>query len=354
MTGGRAGDRRDQIREAISQQFLGDRVLTSDEVAARTGVSSESAKELWAALGFTEVPDDEAAFSAADVEAVVLLNQLRELGFVTGDEHALVRTMGRSFSRLAEWQLDIMSAGIDLDRLPPAEVARALETVQPMIEKLMLYVWRRHAAANAARVLLAKDDGEEERVLQVVGFADIVGYTRQSRQLDGEELTELVESFESTVQSVMAEFGGRVIKSIGDEVLFVVEDPLDAARIALALVAARDIVPGFPQLRVGLAQGSVLAHLGDVYGEVVNIAARLTSVARPGKICLDATLAGALKPVAAEHGWRVRRLRRTAVKGYRRLEPWSLKQKVVESAEAEQPDDLVDGAGGVEVVDQVD
>ena len=94
--------------------------------------------------------------------------------------------------------------------------------------------------------------------------------------------------------------------------------------------------------------------LGDVYGEVVNIAARLTSVARPGKICLDATLAGALKPVAAEHGWRVRRLRRTAVKGYRRLEPWSLKQKVVESAEAEQPDDLVDGAGGVEVVDQVD
>ena len=57
MTGGRAGDRRDQIREAISQQFLGDRVLTSDEVAARTGVSSESAKELWAALGFTEVTD---------------------------------------------------------------------------------------------------------------------------------------------------------------------------------------------------------------------------------------------------------------------------------------------------------
>ena len=119
----------------------------------------------------------------------------------------------------------------------------------------------------------------------------------------------------------MTNHRGRVIKTIGDEVLFVADDPVDAARIALGLVEAED--EGFPEVRVGLAYGDVVSRLGDVFGPVVNIASRLTSLARPGRVLLDREMHEVLKPLTDE--FRVRRARTATVRGYIRLDTWALK-----------------------------
>ena len=133
----------------------------------------------------------------------------------------------------------------------------------------------------------------------------------------------LVDVFEARALAIVTAHNGRIIKSIGDEILFAADRPEDAAHIALELVEEHLRDADFPQLRVGLAWGSVLSRLGDVFGPTVNIAARLTSVARPGRVLVDKDLAEALHDDA---DFRLRRMRRTAVKGYRRLEPWKLRR----------------------------
>jgi adenylate cyclase len=311
--------------ELLEVYLLGDvPTLTSAEVAERTGVPQELARARWRSLGFTQVPDDEVAFTEADVHAMELVQRLRALGLADEEnEAALIRTVGRGFARLAELQLTLLARTIDLESMSLEEAGALMGEVGPPLEEIMNYVWRRHMMSAASRMLLAPGATDDEGVHMVVGFADIVGYTRQSRSLRQHELEELVEAFEASTQAVVTEHRGRIIKTIGDEILFVADDPADGATIALELTELADDVEDFPELRVGLAYGPVLARLGDVFGPVVNVASRLTSTARPGRVVVDRGLADALQE---DVSFRLRRMRRTAVKGYRRLEPWSLKR----------------------------
>ena len=133
----------------------------------------------------------------------------------------------------------------------------------------------------------------------------------------------MVEWFERVVTELVVQHGGQVIKTIGDEALFTVDDPTEGALLALELVERAEADEQFPDVRVGLAHGPVLARLGDVFGSTVNIAARLTSVARPARVLVDADLAELLD----HEEFRLRRTRRVSVKGYEHLEPWSLKRQ---------------------------
>ncbi len=299
----------------------GQRTLTRGEVAERAGVPLERAVQLWRSLGFTAVDDDEAYFTEADVEALRSVDWLVEQGFVQeADELTLVRSMGRTFARLTEWEVGELAAqALAAGPGRQKELEEIVVGLIPVVEDVQNYVWRRHLADAAGRLLL-RPQGEEGRQT-VVGFADIVNFTRRSRSLDAEELGALIESFESTSASIVAEHGGQVIKTIGDEVMFTVDDPVEAARVGLALVAAEDDT--FPELRVGLAHGAVLAKLGDVFGPVVNIAARLTKLAKPGRILVDRDLSAYLRD-HAEDSFRLRRARTASVRGYKRLETWSL------------------------------
>jgi adenylate cyclase len=314
----------ERLYEELERAILGSaRTLTRVQVAEQAGVPLERAVELWRALGFPGTESDtEARYSEADVEALRLVGWLVETGFINqAVEVTLVRSMGRSFARLAEWEIAELSA---------AALAGSMETDQSRLEELMTslipvvedihtYVYRRHLANAAARMLLLP--GGDDGVRMAVGFADIVGFTRRSRGLTQDELAELVETFEATSAAIVTNHRGRVIKTIGDEVLFVADDPVDAARIARALVETED--EGFPEVRVGLAYGDVVSRLGDVFGPVVNIASRLTSVARPGRVLLDREMHEVLKPLTDE--FRVRRARTATVRGYSRLDTWALK-----------------------------
>jgi adenylate cyclase len=312
-------------RESLERLLLeGPRRYTRHQVAELAGMSADRTQRLWRSLGFADVPDDDPAFTDADVTALARLSALIDSGFVDASTEASVaRAMGQSLSRLADWQTDLLAsvlaeAGNDAE----AGIVRSTEVLLPLMGKLQDYVWRRHLAANAGR-LLATDAGSVDRRELAVGFADLVGYTSRSRGMGGRELGAMVEDFEGLAADVIARHHGRVVKTVGDGVLFTCPEPVDAVEIGLRLPEEWSAADR-PPLRVGAAFGPVLTRLGDVYSPVVNLASRLTSVARPSTVLVDQQLARELRGVPA---YRVRPLRRVSVRGYDHLQPWLVRRR---------------------------
>jgi adenylate cyclase len=338
---------REQLVDLLEAFLLGEEPsLTGDELATEVGVSYAEVQQRWRSLGFSAVGPDVPAFTHADLEALQLTQRLVEIGLITSeDESALARTLGRSFARLAEWQMGLLSTIVDPDAMSREELRAVMEVVTPTVESLQNYVWRRHTLSAASRLLLAApvatedgrpgeegQEGEDAKDADAplgVGFADIVNYTRQSRSLTRSEIARMIDDFEGRGLEIISAHRGRVIKSIGDELLFVADDPADIARIGLELVEEGQRNEDFPELRVGLAWGPALARLGDVLGPVVNVASRLTSTSRPGRVLVDRALADELQD---DEAFRLRRLRRTSVRGYRKLEPWALRRSADEGA----------------------
>ncbi|NIH78908.1 adenylate/guanylate cyclase domain-containing protein [Amycolatopsis viridis] len=302
----------------------GKRRYTRLEVAERAGVPIERATRLWRALGFATVGDDEVVFTDADIDAVRTTDQLISSGLLDERlEAPVARTLGLHLSRLAEWQVRMLWTLItETGNLgeDDAQVVTLVERLLPELQRVQDFVWRRHLAAFAGRALASPEENLEART-EAVGFVDMVGYTRMTRRLGEGELSAVLESFELLATEVIADHHGRVVKMIGDEVLFVADAPADAAEIALTLTERTAADAELPEVRAGLAAGRILSRFGDVYGSVVNVAARLTSVARPGTVLADRALADALADVP---GFAVRSRRPVAVRGYPRLHPYVL------------------------------
>jgi adenylate cyclase len=317
-----------EVLERLEETLLGGaRAYTRREVAERAGVPLERAERLWRSLGFAGVADDEVVFGDSDVDALATIAELVRKGVVSPDsETAVARSLGQGMARIADWQSTVLGEFATTEDLLPSntdEAVRVAADLVPLIERLQSYVWRRHLVAAAGRIFpVAADDPRSDTM--VVGFADIVGFTTLSRSISEDDLARLVERFESTTAGVIAEHNGRVVKTIGDEVLFVVQRPADAADIALALGSWVEDEEDMPKLRIGMAHGRVVSWLGDVYGPIVNVASRLTSVARPGSTVVDRELAAVLKD---EPDYDLRRIRRVSVRGYSHLEPWVLRSR---------------------------
>jgi adenylate cyclase len=307
----------------------GEPTLTRVEVAERAGVQLDLGRRLWRALGFPEVGDDERRFTDGDVEAVRTVARLLDEGYVGADVVlALARTTGQSLARLAEAQVGVLSqaaaARMPSDAPRPSQAdlealaaAQADELLQPL-EDLIVHAWRRQLLAATRAALARVPDGESSDGqdgaagwITTVGFADLVDYTATSRKMSHSELESMLEEFEQSTSDTVTEHGGRVVKMIGDEVMFSVDSPKAAAEIGLRLAE-----PG--NLRVGLACGEVLSRGGDLYGPVVNLAARLTSLAEPGTVLVDKDLGKRLADVEA---LRTKRIPGASVRGYSHLKP---------------------------------
>ena len=231
--------------------------------------------------------------------------------------------MGQSLSRLAEWQVDTITQVLDRpDALLAEEATAAARELVPVMEGLIGYVWRRHLAATAGRVF-ASERADVTAGSMVVGFADLVGFTTLTRHVDEDELAGLIDRFEGLAADVVAGSGGRVVKMVGDEVMFTADDAATGAEIAVTLADGVGADETLPDLRVGAAYGTLLSRLGDVYGEPVNIASRLTSAARPGSVLVDKELAAALEP---DERWRLRRVPPRPVRGYSLLQGFRLRR----------------------------
>jgi adenylate cyclase len=313
------------MQERIERILLGgERKYSRSQVGEMAMMPSERARALWRALGFADVGDDEVVFTEQDVEALRLTAAMVQMGIIEPEvEASVARAVGQSLGRLAEWQVGA------LRRLFPEtpssvdpETVQFVEGLIPIMEKLQSYVWRRHLVAEAGRMLAVSADELASHV-HVVGFADVVSFTMLSRRLDEADLGEFIERFESTAAEIVTLGGGRVIKTLGDEILFVADTAAEGAGIALDLADRISADEKLPSLRIGLAYGTVLSRFGDVYGSVVNLASRLTSLAKPGTVLVDREMAAALEDDPA---YVLRRTRRAHVRGFKHLEPWSLRR----------------------------
>ena len=317
--------------EELERAILGeDPVFNAAEVAEATGVTIEQARRLWRALGFPE-HGAATAFNTADADALRLLTDLVDGGLFDFDLAVTVtRAVGQTMARLADWETTALLHRVEemaresddpSGRVAPA--LRLLEEFSGPFEKLLVYVWRRHLAAAVARVEALGAKEEDLHTTQVtVGFADIVSFTALSNQMSEERIGDLVELFESRCSDVVAAQRGRIIKSIGDSVLFVNDDPIRAYDTAEGIINVVGRDPRMPDVRLGLASGSVVMRLGDVFGPPVNMAARLTAVARRNRIIIDARTADLLP----EDQFETRRLPARPVRGFGIVEPLAVRR----------------------------
>jgi len=327
MTEPDPGEARDELERAI----LGEEpVFNAAEVSTETGVTIEEARRLWRALGFPE-HGTETAFTRADAEAVSTLVEVVASGLIDFDLGVnLTRAVGQTMARLADWEVaSLVQRVVELEageQATGSRIGSALRIVEEFngpFEQLMLYAWRRHLAAAVARVEALGANEEDLHTTQItVGFADIVSFTALSNQLTEARIGDLVELFESRCADVVASQRGRVIKSIGDAVLFVNDDPIRAYDTAQGIINVVGRDSRMPDVRVGLATGSVVMRLGDVFGPPVNMAARLTAVARRNRIIIDAATATLLP----EDQFETRRLPARPVRGFGIVEPVAVRR----------------------------
>lgn len=269
--------------------------LRRADVAAATGVPSEQSIRWWRAMGFPEVGDEDVAFNDLDLDLVERVGDLVEAGLVDEDDVArLARLLGASCQRIAEAQLAV--ADEMLERIPDADPdllhrdrLRALfddrdPALMTLLERSVVYVWKRHMQAALGRRLDPALDAEHDTDVLAVGFADLSGFTKFSKGLTPTELTEVIDAFEAAAFESAAGSDGRVVKLIGDEVMFVAPTLAGAVRIALDLRDRLAAVDGLPTVHCGIAVGPTVGVGGDVFGTTVNLASRLTSIARKGTI----------------------------------------------------------------------
>ncbi len=303
----------------------GERRWRRRDVARGAGVSVLSARKLWRALGFPSVDEDTVAFTDDDADALNrTVTMVREELLDEETTIAFARALGQTTDRLVSWQIEALME--HLVRCPHPNCADGSATgavahlagIVDDLEALLVYAWRRKLAAAVSR-LEHPGPGEEARSAKLtVGFADLVSYTRLAQRLSQRELSVLVQRFEGLTADVITAGGGRVVKTVGDEVLFTADDPLAAAVIGLSVserMASDEVVPN---VRVGIAHGLVLRSLGDVYGSTVNLASRLTALADPGTVVTDPATASML---ARHEGLVLVPQRRRHVRGFGPLQP---------------------------------
>lgn len=300
----------------IGDALIGRPTLTRDDVIGQVDLPVDLVLRLWSAMGFPEVPPGVVAFTERDVQALRDVSAVASSGLVETDSLvALARSMGQSMSRLAEMHVTNLAHLADS---ADEETTRALaEAGVPVVARLFEYVWRRHLAASATSALDRTGD-----TTLAVGFVDLVGYTGLSRRLEPAELEPLVDAFDDIVASTASRHSTRVVKTLGDGVLLTAAAADDLAQVLLSVLASVSSHDRLPEARAGLASGPVLQRHGDVYGETVNIASRITGLARPGSLLADEQGAQALRETGR---WDVKAAGVHSVRGYSKLKTWRVR-----------------------------
>ncbi len=278
-----------------------ERTLSQRDIARDAGLEIDAVSQVWRALGFPHVDPDEPVYTPTDAAMTALVGSLLERGLTDEDlTLQMARVIGQSLSRVAAAQVTAMAdrhGERSADQVAEAPFAERAELLFDVMPRVMDYVWRRHLEVEARRRLaqLEGTEAEGERATLTVGFADLVGFTALSQQIPEDELAHVVGRFEGVAADVVSAHGGRLIKTIGDEVMFSADHVVSGAEIALELTERFRAEEAVSDVRVGLAHGPVLQYEGDLYGPVVNLAHRIVGIAYPGSIVVSEPAKDALE-----------------------------------------------------------
>jgi class 3 adenylate cyclase len=270
--------------------------LTMREVADRIGVPLAQVEAFRLAFGLPPVAPDAAAFTESEAELFGRFTSGIDL-FGEKGMLRLARVLGSSLARITEAMVTtnredrltpLLSAGTSELAFAQANL-RAIETAgapATMIQGLLPV----HLELAASRLRRGRRSASAQTAHACVGFVDLVGSTTLSRRLSAAELAAVVERFEDVTHDLATARRGRVVKFIGDEVMFVTADATAACDIALALIEEFATDPNVTP-RGGLAEGELLDRGGDYYGPVVNLAARLAELAVPREVLVSQEIA---------------------------------------------------------------
>src|SRR2546423_14918884 len=259
----------------------GEREFDPEDVASACGVETQALTRLWRAMGLPQSAGSK-PFTQQDIDLTrTFLGERSAL-----DDYWLqeIRVISASLARVAEVFVDEIwdhhfSAGQSegealLEMAPTVDLDR--------MDRILLYLLRRHLVAGIYRRLALHDQATRYGAPSMaVGIADLVGYSVLTQDMSDSELTGLVVNFDTAAYDLVAELNGRVVKTLGDGVIFTSDDAGSAAEIAVRLTAVG--LPDLPPVHVGLAWGPVLIRQGDCFGPTVNLVSRLVGCAAAGQ-----------------------------------------------------------------------
>ncbi len=265
---------------------------TLGQVVRALDIELDETQRLCMALGLSTEPDRPMTADEAETVRLLAVDGRALLGEEATMQ--LARVTGSAMARIAETLLGGFRLQYQLPRRDEGtrsvafikEYSELAQTLLPVFVRSLDALLRRQIVAVADRVWSTDDERSAVTLQRTVGFVDLVGYTETSASSSVRELIAVLIDFDEHTAEAVARGNGQVVKTIGDEAMFVTEDAADACQIALDLLRVFGQGPR-PRVRVGLATGEMVSVFGDLYGPDVNLAARLVTVAAPGSIVVS-------------------------------------------------------------------
>ena len=290
-----------ELKAAVAEDRLAllpvERVLggkyTAAEVAERTGVPAELISRVRRLQGLPEPAVDERAFGDEDIAAAESTRLFLDSGLGEEAIVTITRVLGETMSRLAATTTAAFAGAFLEPGDTEEDVARRFsalaEQLVPALSPVLLSAFRAHLHEQVRRAVLSDAERESGRLAveqeQAVCFVDLVGFTRLGGQLEAQELGSVVGTF-SELAAMVAEPPVRLVKTIGDAAMLVSREAGPLVETALRLIDAVQAAD-LPAVRAGIALGQTTFRAGDFYGHAVNLASRITGVARPGSVLCD-------------------------------------------------------------------
>jgi adenylate cyclase len=297
----------EELREAVAAGHLTllpvERALAGEgprysarEVAEISGIDLELLRRFRAALGVPYGDSDEKIGTEADLRAALRTKAILDAGLPPEGVLQSARTIGMGMARVAEANRELVVRNLTDPSANERDLANSLvataQALLPLVGETLDYAFQVNLLEQVKRdVMGAADLASGEiggAVERTICFADLVEFTSLGEEIAPEELGQVVGHFEEMATSVVAP-PVRLVKTIGDAVMLVSPEAEPLVSQALDLVAAAEGEGDqFPILRAGIATGPTLPQSGDYYGRSVNLASRITGIARPGSVLVDA------------------------------------------------------------------
>lgn len=296
----------DELREAVAGGRLtllpaeraiagGPPLYTPREIAELAEMELDLLQRFSAALGVPYNDPDEKTLTESDLEAAKRVKAFRDAGLPDEGMLQVARTIGMGTARIAEANRELtvrtlMQPG-DTERDLALRFAAAAEYMMPLVGPTLEYALQAHMLEQVRRDVIGAADLESGGIGGTIDltvcFADMVEFTRLGEEIAPEELGMVAGRLEEMAVAV-AEPPVRLVKTIGDAAMLVSTEPRAMVEAALSLIkAAEEEGEAFPWLRAGIASGPTLPQAGDYYGRPVNLASRITGIARPGSVLAD-------------------------------------------------------------------
>jgi len=316
----------------IDAEVVGEAKYDFNELAELSGWGLDDLSDICLWSGTPPAAPGEQVYADLDLNGLIALRELAEReNFDNEAVGTLARSISYSMERLALTQVESIVHRLGKKGLSDTAARVAAAEYAPTQSDALLeqigVLWRRHYAAAIHRlttetILLrgVSDDDQQFPLIVGVGYARIVDFTEKTAGFGVAGYANFVQDFNNRAADIVNATGGRVVKLMGDTVVWVTAHADTSAEIALQLARLNEI--GFDaQLQVGVTWCRVLSLHGDLFGPGVNLASKLSELAPAGEVYIDDAAAGQF---VRNPRYTIKPQPELEVKGLGSVRPWIL------------------------------